>query len=187
MNNKLKTISIISVVALAVSGMIYGAYRYRGILLKSLIDVENEKKLKELHPKYKQRFYNFIYDLNKKGYTVLITSGFRSFEKQQQLLKENPKAGKPGMSLHNYGIATDINIMKPEHLGMNSPNDKWKPIVDIAKKNGLDWGGELLPTFTTGGGDRVHFQPKNFKYKGSELLAMKNAGNVDKNEFVKIT
>lgn len=186
MNEKTKDILLISSIAVASVGVLYGAWHFRNRLLYSMIDNNNREKLNELHPKYKNAFANFLTDLKLKGYVPLVTSGYRSIAKQQELHNQNPSAAIAGHSLHNFGLATDINIMKPSFIGMNQSNEKWKPIVEIANKNGLDWGGNLFPSYSSGGGDRVHFQPKTMTLSGTKLLAMYNDKKVDKNGYVKI-
>lgn len=182
MNDKTTTILIVSGTIVLATGICVVGYYYRGKLLTSMIDAGNKEKINELMPIYKRLYENFFADLKLKGYTPLVTSGLRTFAKSQELYLQDSRNAKPGYSLHNYGIACDINIMKPNFIGMLQSDKDWAPIVKIAKKNGLDWGGEIIPGYK----DRVHFQPKNFPYKGSELLAMKNDGKVDSKGFVKV-
>lgn len=186
MTDKTQNIILISTIAVSVVGLCFVGYKFRNKLLVTLIEKNNREKLAEAHPLLKNKASNFLIDLKLKGYEPLITSLNRDFAKQNELHIQDSRNAPAGMSLHNYGIAMDINIMKNDKsgfIGMNQSDELWQPIVEIAKKNGLDWGG--------GGkfgsyNDRVHFQPKDFKYKGSDLLAMKNEGKIDKNGFVKV-
>lgn len=172
--------------ALAGLGLLYAGYNFRGIVLQKMIDEKNIETVKNLHPSIRKQAYNFLYDMKKAGYTILFY-GTRTFESQKKEHDKNPNAAKPGHSLHNYGLAFDVNVLKPIQLGFKQSNKEWEPVVKIAKKNGFDWGGTLLPNYSSGGGDKVHFQPKGLGLRGTELLAMKNAGKVDKNGFVKLT
>ena len=161
------------------------AFRFNNFMLSKVIEEDNLKKLNELHPKYRARFIKFFADLYKEGFTPLVTSGYRSIEKQNALHAADPNAAKGGSSLHNFALACDINIMKPKFIGMNTPDADWSRVVEIAKKNKLGWGGNL---FGSSYHDRVHFQPDELKgKKGTELLALVEAGQVDKNGFVKLT
>jgi len=184
--NKDNNILVIAGIATLGMSILYGLYTFRGYLLRHLITKENYKKLQLLHPKYKRNFINFINDLNRKKYNVYITSGFRSFESQNMLHQQNNNAALAGHSLHNYGLALDINILEPDYIGMNTSDSKWLPIVEIAKNNNLDWGGQLFKSYSSGGGDRVHFQPKDLKYKGTDLLTLYNNNKGDSKGFVKI-
>lgn len=131
---------------------------------------EQESFIKDLHPKYQDLFRRFIYEVEKNtNYKVLITSGFRSFAKQAQLHLENPSNAKAG-SLHNFGLAIDINLVSKKDGSMimkASSDSAWEKsgVLAIAKNLGLQWGG---------GGrfgsydDRVHFQAP---LSGSKLYA----------------
>jgi len=141
---------------------------HRKAIQSSIVEVvnyafskEQEAFLKELHPKYQNLFRKFIAEIEKNtNYKVLITSGFRSFAKQAQLHLENSSNAAAGKSLHNFGLAIDINLVSKKDGSMlmkASSDESWKKsgVLDIAKKLGLEWGG---------GGkfgsydDRVHFQ-----------------------------
>jgi hypothetical protein len=182
MDDKKATILIVSSSILLAAGIGFFGYRYRGIILSSMIDKYNKKKISELHPKYRAKYQNFLVDLKRKGYTPLVTDGIRTYEESVKYYNQDNRNAKPGTSLHIYGVAMDINIKEPEFIGMLQSDEKWKPIVEIAKKNGLEWGGEIFNGYK----DRVHFQPKGFPYKGTQLLAMKNEGKTDKNGFVRV-
>ena len=140
---------------------------------------EQEAFLKELHPDYQNKFRQFIADVERNtGYKVLITSGFRSFAKQAQLHLTDGGASS-GKSLHNYGLATDLNLIsktgKPS-LVKSSSDANWikTGVVDIAKKYGLEWGG--------GGNfgsnhDPVHFQVDNLSVDKLYASAIKKFGS----------
>lgn len=72
------------------------------------------------------------------GKKLQINSGFRSPEAQEKLFKSMPKgmAAKPGSSLHNYGLAVDVQSTQAnelQNLGLLQkygfvrpiPNEKW--------------------------------------------------------------
>lgn len=71
------------------------------------------------------------------GKTMQVNSAFRSFEEQQKLRdRMGSKAAKPGSSMHNYGLAIDINsreLNEADKLGLLDkynfkrpvPSEKW--------------------------------------------------------------
>ena len=80
------------------------------------------------------------------GIEVRLTSGYRSIEKQKELIRRwergEPgifKPAKPGSSFHNFGFAVDIRASPPEAL---------QRVGEIAEEFGLRWGGRF--------GDPVH-------------------------------
>jgi len=108
---------------------------------------EQEFFLTDLHSEYKKVFRSFISDVDTKlGYKTLITSGYRSFKKQSELKAENSSNASPGKSMHNYGLAIDINLISKRdghQLRKSSSSADWEKtgIVELAKSYGLKWGG----------------------------------------------
>lgn len=88
----------------------------------------------------------FTYWLDYLGIPYVWTSGYRSYQEQQQLyqarLSNKYPVAKPGTSMHETGLAFDLDI--PVSF------DSW--IAYLAPLAGLKWGG----TFSRP--DRVHFQ-----------------------------
>ena len=89
------------------------------------------------------------------------------------------KASSPGGSPHNYGLAMDMNFSykdsktgKTVNVNSRSPKNIWKPIVDIAKKNKLRWGGDFKTNY-----DPVHFDV----LKGPGLIS--KLRNIAKQKF----
>ena len=152
-------------------------------LLEKLSD-ENRKRVMTLHPNARLKFAEFISKVQEKGYLVVITSGYRDFEKQAQLHKENSNNAKAGYSNHNYGYAIDINILDPKTgdtlLRKASSVADWEKsgIVAIAKKLGLEWGGDFKNYH-----DPIHFQMPREKTT-AQMLALVNDGKVDKDGYV---
>jgi len=152
-------------------------------LLEKLSD-ENRKRVMTLHPHARIKYAEFISKVQEKGYLVVITSGYRDFEKQAQLHRENSNNAKAGYSNHNYGYAIDINILDPKTgdtlLRKASSVADWEKsgIVAIAKKLGLEWGGDFKNYH-----DPVHFQMPREKTT-AQMLALVNDGKVDKDGYV---
>ena len=85
---------------------------------------------------------------------------------------------KGGQSLHNYGLALDIVLIKNNSTASWEDTvdfDKdgkadWMEVVNIFKANGWEWGGNWKFK------DKPHFQ-KVFSYTWQQLLAKHNAGD----------
>jgi len=86
---------------------------------------------------------------------------------------------KGGQSIHNYGLALDIVLIKDNKTASWEDTvdfDKdgkadWMEVVNILKSNGWTWGGDWK-SFK----DKPHFQ-KDFGYTWRSLLAKHNAGD----------
>lgn len=86
---------------------------------------------------------------------------------------------KGGQSIHNYGLALDIVLIKDNKTASWEDNvdfDKdgkadWMEVVDIMKANGWSWGGDWK-SFK----DKPHFE-KTFGYTWQQLLAKHNTGD----------
>lgn len=157
--------------------------------LQPVDDTNTERMIEALHPKFRNTARAFINRAKRNlGLNVFMTSGYRSFEKQQQLYNENHQNAKPGYSSHNYGFAIDVNVKDKSGkiiLAKNTPDEKWQKsgILDLAKSMGLKWGGG--GTFGSYN-DRVHFFITPNGKSTTELLALHNAGKVDKNGYVNV-
>ena len=83
---------------------------------------------------------------------------------------------KAGQSLHNYGLALDIVLVKGSTISWNDTIDydkdgkaDWMEVVEILKTNGWTWGGDWK-SFK----DKPHFE-KPFGNTWRTLLAKHNA------------
>lgn len=147
--------------------------------IQSVLSIQQESYLSDLHPAVRDKFRQFINEVQQKtGYTIIVTSGYRSFQKQAQLYAENNKNAPPGGSPHNYGLALDINAQKgTTWLRKASTENAWlsSGIIDIADRMGLRWGGRF-----NGYPDRVHFDMMKF-YNITQLknLALQQFGSLE--------
>lgn len=124
--------------------------------LNLILSAQQELYIKDLHPSYQNKFRQFIKAIEATGWKVVITSGYRSFEKQAQLKKENSKNAAAGRSKHNYGMAIDINAQSGSKiLRKASSKESWtnSGIPGIAEKMGLKWGGSFANYW-----DPIHFE-----------------------------
>jgi phage-related protein len=118
-------------------------------LNKSNIDVTS------FNPAFTNNLYGMANEYNKlTGKKILITSGYRSTEEQQKLYdKYGPgRAAKPGRSLHEFGLAVDINTAhgnELEKLGLMRKYGFTRPV----------------------GGETWHVEPAGINIGGRELIA----------------
>jgi peptidoglycan L-alanyl-D-glutamate endopeptidase CwlK len=95
---------------------------------------------------------------------------------------------KGGQSIHNYGLAIDILlILDGSSASWDTAKDfdkdgksDWIEVINIFKSHGWSWGGDWK-SFK----DYPHVE-KSFGLTWKQLLAMKNAGKVDKDGYVLI-
>lgn len=113
-----------------------------------------------LHPWLKHKLQKLIDECNKQGIYLIITEGFRSRERQDQLYAQGRTApgnivtyakGSDYTSQHQWGVAFDIAINNPGNIYDMSYIRK---VAVIAKQKsiGLAWGGDWV-----GFKDNPHF------------------------------
>jgi hypothetical protein len=107
----------------------------------------NQDHINKLNPAVRNKFIAFLNDIIKMGYAVVITSSYRPTSEQIILKKQNSKNATPGYSMHEYGLALDLNVVKNgKWLNKNSPLKAWidSGIVALAKdKYNMRWGGDF--------------------------------------------
>lgn len=96
---------------------------YAGNNADQYLDLRKGAKLEGLHPEVKKLFLGMVEEYGTHtGLKVGVNSGFRSFAEQDREYRANPgKAAKPGGSLHESGLAIDIDSAtadKLEKLGL---------------------------------------------------------------------
>lgn len=149
------------------------AIKYKDLIVKN--------NTQYLNPRVKEVFAKFLNELINNGYTITITSSFRTLKEQKDLHKEETK--NPLYSYHNFGLAIDIVLERYENnklitLSKYNKNDWVKRGIDkIAQKYNLVWGGNF-PNYV----DCVHFDGRKYINKlPSELYAIvKNKSIEDK-------
>ncbi len=173
-------------VAIIGTGVAFAVHHYDKSVPKMLIEKLSESNrdfVLDLHPNARKKFAEFINKVEKLGYTVVITSGYRTFEKQKQLHNENPSNAKAGYSNHNYGYAIDINVVDNKTgktLKKASSDAEWKNsgIIKLAKDMGISWGGDFKNYH-----DPIHFYIERDKTT-AQMLDLVNKGKVDKEGYV---
>lgn len=107
-----------------------------------------EAFIQNLHYQYQSNFRNLIstFETQNSQYQILITSGYRSWAEQATLKAQNSSNASPGYSLHNYGLACDVNITDQNGnivCSKSSPPSTWIATgwIALAKGLGFTWGG----------------------------------------------
>jgi hypothetical protein len=136
-----------------------------------LVELDNRQQaiIDDLNitPGVKELFTDFILEVQETTpYYVQLNSGYRDFTDQlnkrerwdngdKQNLAVRPAT--PGLSLHQYGLAIDMNPVHENGTTITSTdtNDVWEAsgIVAIADRLGLRWGGR----FEEPNRDAIHF------------------------------
>lgn len=123
----------------------------------------------ELHPKVKEAALKTIEFAFAKGIYVVIVQGVRTMAEQEAIYtqgrtkkcavctktsatcKHIVSMAKPGFSPHNYGLAVDYALLKPDgktvhwdvSADFNRDHQKdWFQVALIAKQQGFEWGGD---------------------------------------------
>lgn len=124
----------------------------------------------DLHPAHADQFEKFTQRVeDETDYTLIYTSGYRSFAEQEKLYNQNNQNAKPGYSMHNYGMAIDINATNgTNYLSKSDTKVDWESsgIPAIAKDMGFTWGGDFKTYH-----DPVHIGLDG-KYNTSTLRAL---------------
>jgi len=125
--------------------------------------------LKKLNPAAQAIFANFIADIIRMGYAVVVTSSYRPTSEQVALKKKNANNATPGFSMHEYGLGLDINLVNNgKWINKSSTDAEWEKtgVVALAKnKYKMRWGGDFANYQ-----DPVHFDLGN-KYNVNTLYA----------------
>lgn len=145
-------LAVVSITAIIFRKKLKRGIQYIGnIMLKPA----QEAYIMHLHPAAKKVFREFIAEAEKRGYSIIITSGYRTFAEQQKQYILNSNNAQPGYSFHNFGMAIDINMIGPDGSYIKSTaKNKWEQsgIPALAKKLGFRWGGDFVGYY-----DPVHF------------------------------
>lgn len=168
-----------------------------------MTDKKTIERIQLIHPKLRDEvssIYAEICEALTGAAMCRFAFTLRTFAEQNALFAQGrTKPGKVvtnargGQSYHNYGLAVDIVLLVDkngdgvfESAAWDTKTDfdkdrksDWMECVNIFKQYGWEWGGDWRFT------DPPHFQ-KTLGKSVRELLALHNAGKVDKNGFVLI-
>ena len=176
-----KRILITLIVSIIVAVVMYYRYNFYFAFLRLITPrtakSENNTIIKGLHPIFAYKVARFVRKLERQGRNVVLTSGYRSWEKQQELINQGYQAAQPGNSYHNYGFAIDMNV---DNLVQASSVQNWLPVAEIGKNDfGFRWGGDFQ-----GNWDKVHFDDGN-RYKIDQLKNLYLLNQMVADKYVK--
>mgnify|MGYP000226912585 CR=1 FL=1 len=83
---------------------------------------------------------------NYAGYTLKITTTYRSYQRSLELKGVNADNASAGNSSHNYAYGLDMNVVDPNGFAFTKSYRKpWveSGIPGIATKLGMRWGGDF--------------------------------------------
>lgn len=131
-----------------------------------LYDELTIKRIELLHPFIKHDVKNWYLEINKRlpvGVRLRFTHTYRSIEEQNALYNQRPKVtnAKGGQSIHNYGLAFDIVILKMVNgkwVADWNVDKYWVQVAEYFKDKGFTWGGDW-----TSFRDYPHFELTNGK------------------------
>lgn len=157
---------ILSTLSAGVSETVKDVKETAEAIVDKVLDKEQEVVIQKLNPAVRQKFRSLITAIERLGYKVVLTSGYRDLEKQASLKSDNKSNAKAGFSPHNYGIAIDLNLYKGgKHYKKATPRKEWEAtgVPALAESMGFRWGGKF-----SGYEDNVHFDLAN-KYNTAQL------------------
>lgn len=158
-------------IAIGIIGLAGIIYAGRSVLLSANHEYYIKQMHKEAQPKMRKLIKKAVAD----GYDVIITSGYRSWAKQNELYQAGLTPTRAGNSLHNYGFAIDLNLRKGTEWYRKSDSvEKWNStgIPQFAKSIGLEWGGDY-----SGYHDPVHFEYEKYSTAILKQLAVNQFGS----------
>ena len=126
------------------------------------------RKISDLDPRFQPLVKQLLDESNKltSPWITFITDGFRTYAEQEKLYAQGRTTpgnivtnAKPGTSNHEKGLAVDLAFQKDGKLSYEQRY--YDLIVPIAKKLGIDWGGNWKFV------DKPHFEKLKFDDNGT--------------------
>ncbi len=110
-------------------------------------------RIKTAHPKLRDELEKDYIECNNllpKGIRLRFAYVYRSVEEQNKLFAQRPKVtnARGGQSIHNYGFAFDIVILKDKdnngtfETASFDIDEHWIKVVKFFKSKGWTWGGD---------------------------------------------
>ncbi|MCP8617703.1 M15 family metallopeptidase [Salirhabdus salicampi] len=127
------------------------------LVIRNEWELRNTPLPTSLHPVVAGKAERLVERSDEMGISVVITEGFRSFDKQNELYNRGRTDdgnivtyAKGGESYHNYGLAIDFAIRNSNgeviwdlrYDGNANGKSDWMEVVQIAKELGFEWGGD---------------------------------------------
>lgn len=168
------------------------------------IKLNPNAKLSGLNPEMLNNFKGMVQEYGETtGKNVIVTSGARDSKEQEALYKKNPKlAAPPGRSLHEFGLAMDVNstdLNRLEELGLMKKYGFTRPVggepwhmepagiqigVDAAKKDPNKAAELIASSLGKGGGGvgTIQGAPKGRRDANVALALLNAPGKEIKND-----
>lgn len=107
-----------------------------------------DRKWAKLDPNFRQAVLRLIKAVEAAGYGLQMIEGYRSPDRQDELLALGMTYASGGRSKHQYGLAVDLAPYHPTRSIVISEKDPWaakvyEAIGVAAKAIGLKWGGDF--------------------------------------------
>lgn len=110
-------------------------------------------RIKTIHPILREELEKDYIECNNllpKGVRLRFAYVYRSIEEQNKLFAQRPKVtnAKGGQSIHNYGLAFDIVILKDKdnngtfETASFDIDEHWIKVVNFFKSKNWVWGGD---------------------------------------------
>jgi len=151
------------------------------------METKSIERLHQLHPLIRQKAldaYAEAVRVTPVGIHPFITQTLRTFKESDALYAQGRTTkgnivtnAKAGQSYHNYGLALDF-VNQINGVAKWTIDKNWMLVVAVFKKHGFVWGGDFksIP-------DAPHFEMTMGNH-WKTLLALHNAGKVDKDGYV---
>lgn len=141
-------------------------------------------RIKLAHPNIRKELEQYYIECNNllpKGVRLRFAYVYRSNKEQDALFNQRPKVtnARGGQSIHNYGLAFDIVILRDkdnngtfESIDWDIDSPYFKTVVMYFKSKDYEWGGDWK-NFK----DYPHFQ-KSFGYTWQQLKKKVDSGDI---------
>lgn len=117
------------------------------------MDAITINRINKAHPRVRELLLNQYKEINRrlpKHVRLRFSHVYRSPEEQDALFKQKPKVtnSKAWQSIHNYGLAFDIVILKDKDGNGTFETAEWNgvyfdKVVKYFKSKGWNWGGDF--------------------------------------------
>lgn len=121
----------------------------------NLYDADSRGQLRDanVNPQFRTRMTDTIRDMRKEGASMVVTDGFRDYQRQDQLYAQGRTApgnrvtgARGGQSWHNYGVAADATFHDNNGQPTWTPDGQqdsplWQRYGAKGAAHGLEWGG----------------------------------------------
>jgi peptidoglycan LD-endopeptidase CwlK len=132
-------------------------------------------RLAKVHPALAEKVKAMAEALAKRGVTVEVVQGLRTFAEQDKLYAKGRTApgnkvtnARGGQSNHNYGLAVDLCPFVKGQPDWNAKDPIWQMMGQEGVKVGLEWGGTWKSIV-----DKPHFQIPGLALKDCQALYAK--------------